>query len=105
MSRSTSEALLQTGWFVISLASQVLVIFIIRSRLPPWVSHPHPALVASSLSVVAVAVALPFTPIGGWFGLVPLPTKVVLALAGVTAAYLFVAAVVKRRFLAWYGLQ
>src|SRR5690606_17190361 len=43
------EPLFQTGWFVMSLASQVLVIFVIRTRLRPWQSRPHPALVASSL--------------------------------------------------------
>lgn len=97
------EALFQTGWFVISLASQVLVIFIIRSSKPPWQSRPHPALVASALSVVAVGIVLPFTPIGTWFGFVPLPFDVLLALAAVTVTYLLLAAVVKRRFLAWYG--
>ena len=96
------EALFQTGWFVISLASQVLVIFIIRSSKPPWQSRPHPALVASALSVVAVGIVLPFTPIGTWFGFVPLPFDVLLALAAVTVTYLLLAAVVKRRFLAWY---
>src|SRR5208283_5406981 len=52
----TGEKLFQTGWFVESLATQTLVIFIIRTA-HPLRDPPHPALVASSLFAVAVAVA------------------------------------------------
>src|SRR5690242_16219034 len=53
-----SEAMFQTGWFVESLATQVLVIFVIRTRGNPFANRPHPLLVASSVLVVTVAVAL-----------------------------------------------
>src|SRR5437867_8224657 len=46
------EALFQTGWFIESLATQVLVIFVIRTRRNPLGSRPHPVLVATSLMVV-----------------------------------------------------
>ncbi len=46
------EALFQTGWFVESLSTQVLVIFIIRTRGNPFKSRAHPVLVATSLAVV-----------------------------------------------------
>src|SRR4029079_866750 len=45
-----NEALFQTGWFVESLATQVLVIFVIRTRGRPWHSRPHPALVGLTLT-------------------------------------------------------
>ena len=63
-----------------SLASQALVIFVIRTSLRPWQSHPHPALIASSLGVVLLAVALPFSILAPWFGFVPLLPGVLLAL-------------------------
>lgn len=94
------EALFQTGWFVESLMTQVLVIFVIRTRARPWLSRPHPALAASSLGIVALAEALPFSPLGTWFGFVPLPVHVLLALAALTAVYLVMAEEVKRWFLA-----
>jgi P-type Mg2+ transporter len=94
------ESLFQTGWFVMSLASQVLVIFLIRTRLRPWSSRPHPALIASSLGVVALAAALPFTLLAPWFGFVPLPLDMLLALAAVVAVYLFTVEHAKRWFLA-----
>jgi Mg2+-importing ATPase len=50
-----------------------LVIFIIRTRGTPLKSRPHPVLTATSLVVVAIAVVLPFTSIGAYFGLCRLP--------------------------------
>ena len=38
------QAMFQTGWFIESLATQCLVIFIIRTRGAPWRSRPHPVL-------------------------------------------------------------
>jgi Mg2+-importing ATPase len=58
------EALFQTGWFVESLSTQVLVIFIIRTRGNPFKSRAHPALVATSIAVVTIGALLPFTPVG-----------------------------------------
>jgi len=94
------ESLFQTGWFVMSLASQVLVIFVIRTRLRPWQSRPHPALIASSLGVVLLAAALPFSILAPWFGFVPLPPNVLLALIAIVAVYLFTVEQVKEWFLA-----
>src|SRR5262249_18721776 len=48
------EALFHTGWFVESLATQVLVVFVIRTRGNPWYSRPSPVLTVTSLAVVAV---------------------------------------------------
>jgi Mg2+-importing ATPase len=94
------EALFQTGWFVESLATQVLVIFVIRTRRNPLHSAPHPALAVTSGLVVLAGVILPFTPVGGWFGFVPLPMEFLAALAVLTATYLMLAEAVKRLFYA-----
>ena len=58
-----NEALFQTGWFIESLATQVLVIFVLRTRRNPLRSRPHPLLVVTSVSVVVVALLLPYTPL------------------------------------------
>ena len=58
------EKLFQTGWFVESMATQVLVIFVIRTRGRPWASLPSPWLAATSIAIVAVAALLPLTPVG-----------------------------------------
>jgi P-type Mg2+ transporter len=88
----------QTGWFVESLATQVLAVFVIRTRGPAILGRPHPALFAVAFGVLLLAVVLPFTGVGALFGLVPLPGFFYAALAAMTATYLLLLEAVKRRF-------
>jgi Mg2+-importing ATPase len=97
------EALFHTGWFVESLSTQILVIFIIRT-MHPLRDRPNPALVASSLSAFAVAVALPYSPLAHWLGFVPVPASVMGALALVTITYLLTVYGVKQWFFKRYQL-
>jgi P-type Mg2+ transporter len=98
-----NEELFHTGWFVESMSTQILVIFIIRTAQALG-DRPHPMLVASSLSALAVAVGLPYSPFGQWFGFVPLPANVMGALALVTAIYLIAVYGAKRWFFARHKL-
>lgn len=93
-----NEKLFQTGWFVESLCTQVLVIFIIRTRGRPWRSRPHPLLVAAALAMVGVAAGLPFTPLGVHFGFVPPPASFYAILGGLVMAYLLIVELAKRLF-------
>jgi Mg2+-importing ATPase len=86
-----------------SLSTQILVIFIIRTA-HPLRDRPHPALVASSLSAFALAVALPYSPLGHWLGFVPVPAAIMGALMLTTLAYLVAVHAVKRWFFARYKL-
>ena len=95
-----NEALFRTGWFVESLATQVLVIFVIRTRGSPFASRPSRALVATSLAVVVIAVALPFTPLAAPLGFVAPPWRFFAVLGVLTVSYLLIAEVAKRRFYA-----
>ena len=85
------EALFQTGWFIELLATQVLVIFVLRTRRNPLKSRPHPLLATTSVAVVVLAVVLPFTPLGAWFGFVPPSAAFLFAIAGLTVSYLLLA--------------
>ncbi|MCC6942038.1 MAG: magnesium-translocating P-type ATPase [Novosphingobium sp.] len=96
-----NEKLFQTGWFVESLCTQVLVIFIIRTRKNPLRSHPHPLLTAASLAVVATAVLLPFTPVGTYFGFVPPPAKFYFILGAMVLVYLCIVELAKQGFYRW----
>ena len=93
------EATFHTGWFVESIATQVLVIFVIRTRGNPLRSRCSSWLTVSSLGVLALAVALPFTPAAAALGFVPLSTPFVGTLALVVVAYLVLIQLVKMTFI------
>jgi Mg2+-importing ATPase len=92
------EPLFHTGWFIESMATQVLVIFIIRTRRNPLQSRPNPWLTICSLSVVALAVVFPYTPLGSDFGFVPMPSLFYLILVGMVFFYLFAVEGIKQWF-------
>ncbi len=97
------EALFQTGWFVDSLATQVLIILIIRTRRSPLDSRPHPLLATLSVGMVLLGAALPLSPLGPLFGFVPLPPAYFAFFAVAVIAYLFLAEGIKRLFFRRFG--
>jgi Mg2+-importing ATPase len=94
-----SEALFQTGWFVESLATQTLVLFVIRTAGNPWRSRPSSALTVTTVLVVLIGVMLPFTPLAAPLGFVSLPAWYFVFLGGVTITYLGLVELVKRRLM------
>jgi Mg2+-importing ATPase len=98
-STTHQQSLFQTAWFIESLCTQTLVVFVIRTRQSPfWKSKPGKYLVFSSLSVVATALIIPYTPVGRLFQLVPPPPAFYLALALIISFYLLLAETVKKWF-------
>ena len=85
----------RTAWFLESMATQILVIFIIRTNGRPWQNLPEPVLAASSLVALAVALILPFTPIGGWFGFVAPPPLMLAGIGLLVVVYLACAELLK----------
>ena len=90
----------RTAWFLESLATQVLVIFVIRTRRRPWASLPHPLLPAFALGVLGVAFMLPLMPAAARLGFTPLPTGLLCALAAIVTVYLVAAETAKRALYA-----
>jgi Mg2+-importing ATPase len=82
-------ALFRSGWFVESLATQTLVIFVIRTRRHPFFhSRPSRPLLLASLGIVAVGAALPFTPMADVLGFTALPAAFFAVLVVMVAVYL-----------------
>ena len=94
----TGEHLFQTGWFIESLATQILVVFVIRTRLSPFKSRPHPLLIFSSLFLVALGVIITLTPVGTYFDFVTPPPIFFFILILMVITYLIVAELGKRFF-------
>jgi Mg2+-importing ATPase len=93
--------LFRTGWFVESLLTEVAVLLVIRTRLPVWQSRPGYVLAVTSALVATAAIVLPWTPLGQWFGLVPMPTTLLAAVLGITLAYVLASELTKQRFFLW----
>ena len=91
-----SERTFHSGWFVESLLTQTLVIFVIRTAGNPLKSKPSPALAWTALGVAALALLIPLSPLAAWLGFVPLPGIYYLFLAGATVTYLLLVEGVKR---------
>jgi P-type Mg2+ transporter len=92
------EALFQTSWFVETLVTQTLAVFIIRTRGSALASQPHRVLAGGAALIAAVAIGLPYTALGSLLGFVPLPWDLLLALGVVACGYLVAAEFVKRLF-------
>jgi Mg2+-importing ATPase len=90
-------SLFRSGWFVESLATQILVVFVIRTAMSPLRSRPSGLLVATAGIALGVGMLLPYTPVAGALGLVAVTPAFFLYVAGVVAAYLLLVEVVKRR--------
>jgi Mg2+-importing ATPase len=93
------EHLFQSGWFVESLATQTLVIFVIRTRRVPFLrSRPGAVLASASIGCVVIGSIIPFSPLAGWLGFTSLPSLYFLALGVMVAVYLALAEVAKDLF-------
>ena len=96
---NASEEFFHTGWFVESLATQTLVVFVIRTAGNPFRSRPSLALTLTVVGVVTFALILPFTPLAAVIGFVPLQPAFLLFVLIATATYLGLVELVKRRLM------
>lgn len=89
----------QSGWFVESLATETLIVFVVRTRRVPFFrSRPAGGLIASVITVVAIGCALPYSPFATALGFTALPVPFFLALLGMIVAYLFLVEMGKHFF-------
>jgi Mg2+-importing ATPase len=97
-------ALFQTGWFVESMASQSLVIHMIRSKKMPFIqSRPSPVLFFATLGAVSLAIALPFIPgLNRLLGFVALPATYFAYLALAILLYMLLATLAKNLYARRY---
>jgi Mg2+-importing ATPase len=93
-------ATFQTAWFLESIATQILVIFLIRSRGAFWASRPHWILVATSLGALTFTIAMVLSPLRKLFGFVTLDGSLGWSICAIVIGYLACAEFAKRFALA-----
>ena len=96
---NASHAEFRSGWFVESLATQTLVVFLIRTRRVPFFrSTPSKAMLITPTAMAILGAILPFTPAADLLGFAALPVAFFLILVAMVLAYLALVEIVKSRF-------
>ncbi|MBU1057753.1 MAG: magnesium-translocating P-type ATPase [Proteobacteria bacterium] len=93
----------RTGWFVESLLTELLILFVFRTYQPFYHSTPGRFLIWSTVGLVLLTLMLPYLPIGAVFGFVPLPAPVIAAILVITALYIGVSEFTKHAFFRRFG--
>ncbi len=100
------QSLFQSGWFVEGLMSQTLIVHIIRTGKIPFIqSRATLPLLLMTISVMAIGIYIPFSPIAHVVGLQPLPGVYFVWLAGILFGYTVLTQSVKVWFIRKYGFN
>ena len=94
----TPEALFQSGWFVLSILTELMLLLVMRTQKPFFKSKPSPALLYSTLGVAVFTLLLPYLPVDSLLGISPIPPVVLLALLGVAMLYIIATEIAKHFF-------
>lgn len=89
----------RTGWFVESLFTELVIALVIRTERRAWRSRPGRTLVWTTVAIGALGLALPYLPLAGAFGFVPIPATMTVAIVGIAGAYVVGCELLKRRAL------
>jgi Mg2+-importing ATPase len=99
----TGEKQFQTGWFVESVLTEIVVLLLIRTYRPVFKSRPSGWLLATSLFTATATLLLPYVAPGALFGLEPLPVRLLLFLLSITFLYAVLVEFSKQRFFRQAG--
>jgi len=100
-----SEPQFRTGWFVESVVSAALIVFVVRSSKPFFKSRPGHYLTAATLIIAAMTVGLPYSPLAPFAGFQPLPLSLLGLLGLIVLAYIATAELAKRIFYQLLKMQ
>ena len=100
------QSLFQSGWFVVGLLTQTLIVHMIRTQHIPFIqSRAATPVILLTASVMAIGIYLPFSPLGAHVGMSPLPAPYFPWLVGILLSYCLLTQLVKgwyiRRYHAW----
>ena len=101
--RSPDAALFQSIWFSYGVVSNLVGLHIIRTAKTPFIeSNSSKAVYATSIGLSIIAILIPFTFIGSYIGLVPIPFKYFTIILLVPVLYCLLATIVKKRYIKKY---
>ncbi len=101
-----NQSLFQSGWFVVGLLTQTLVVHMIRTPKLPFIeSRAAASLTVMTLAIMAVGIFLPMGPLAGYFKLQALPLAYFPWLGGILLAYCLLTTVMKHYYVRRFGWQ
>jgi Mg2+-importing ATPase len=99
------ESLFHSAWFVESLLTQTMIVWVLRTNKIPFLqSRPSTGLMLTTLTVMGVAIALPYSPFAHAIGLAPLPPIFWAWMAGFCSVYFMLTHFVKTWFNRRFGV-
>ena len=102
--RMPDAALFQSIWFSYGVVSNLVGLHVIRTSKRPFIqSNASKAVYTTSIILSIVAIIIPFTFIGSYIGLVPIPLKYFTMILLVPVLYCLLASVIKRKYIKKYG--
>ncbi len=107
MANSVAEqALFQSGWFVVGLLTQTMIVHIIRTPKMAFIeSRASVSLLATTLAIMSIGVFLPMGPLAGYFKMQALPWTFFIWLAVILAGYAALTSLMKRYYIRRFGWQ
>lgn len=104
--RPEAQTLFQSGWFVVGLLTQTLVVHMIRTPKIPFVqSRPSAPLLVMTLLIMALGIFLPMGPLAPYFKLQPLPAPYFAWLLALLVGYGLLTTGMKRFYVRRFGWQ
>ena len=93
----------QTGWFIQSMWTQTMVIYMLRSPKLPFIqSKPAFSLLVTSLFALFIVTVLPYTPLAASLKLATLNGMYFLALMLIIISYMLLVTIVKKVYIKKY---
>ncbi|PZR25569.1 MAG: magnesium-translocating P-type ATPase [Citrobacter freundii] len=93
-----TEAAFQTGWFIESVITELLILYVIRTRKPLVRSKPGRLVLVTSMISFIITILLPVLPVAGVLGLSKLDLKLVMTITLIMLLYVFTADLLKMIF-------
>jgi P-type Mg2+ transporter len=98
------QSLFQSGWFVVGLLTQTLIVHMIRTQhIPFFQSRAATPVILLTASIMVIGIYLPFSSLGAHVGMVPLPTSYFPWLVGILLSYCLLTQVIKRLYIRRFG--
>ena len=95
----SGEVLFHSGWFVLSILTELMLLLVMRTQKPFFRSKPAPALLLSTLGVAALTLLLPYLPgVANILSIAPIPPMILLAMIGIAVLYIITTEIAKHFF-------